>query len=320
MIVFALLAGVTVAAMLRRSPRALAEWLAANAVIAAGWAWWAAISLRQMSAAHTNFDWITPPSLTDAIDITAIAYLPSFQAEVWPAAAAVLAVLAGMIVSVVRHDRRPPVILLAALTVAAPVALVVVSQIKPIFLYRTLYWANGPVTVLAALFIARLEPFRTRRQIFAALLAVEAMFLVSWLAFWHLEAWPTALRSIASTDAHAVVMVEGDAMALAAAHYRPIAPGVQIVELNPRPGQYDGWALGLYQGPRLGAAGAAQLLLRRGRVFALTRGEHDPGWALRRTGVGRPRPSASHHQQPFVWIWRARPQAALSMPSSPSLR
>jgi uncharacterized membrane protein len=73
MIVFALLAGATVAVMLRRSPRALAEWLAANVLIAVGWAWWAAISLRQMSAAYTNFDWIKQPSIRDAVDHTAIA-------------------------------------------------------------------------------------------------------------------------------------------------------------------------------------------------------------------------------------------------------
>jgi uncharacterized membrane protein len=320
MIVFALLAGATVAVMLRRSPRALAEWLAANVLIAVGWAWWAAISLRQMSAAHTNFDWIKQPSIRDAVDQTAIAYLPTFLAEVWPAGAVLLAGLAAMVVTVVRRDRRPTVILLKVLVFLAPATLFALSQIKPIFLYRTLYWANGPATVLIALFVAGLASAQTRRRVFIALLATEALFLAAWLAFWQLEEWPSALRAIASADPHAIVLVEGDAMALAAAHYRPAVSDMSIVELRPRMALFDSWAQGLYQGPHVDAAGAAELLDAHRRLFILTRHGHDPAWALRGVGYGQPWTAASHGRKPLVWVWRARPQAALSMPSSPSLR
>jgi len=306
MIVFAVLAGATVAVTLRRSPRALVEWFAANVLIAGGWAWWAAISIRQATAAHTNFDWIKQPSIRDAVDQTAIAYLPSFLAEVWPAAAVLLAGLAAIVVAVVRRDRRPIVIVLAVLVFAGPVTLFALSQIKPIFLYRTLYWANGPATVLVALFVVGLASAQTRRRVLIGLLATEALFLAAWLAFWQLEEWPSALRAIASVDPHAIVLVEGDAMALAAAHYRPAASDVSIVELRPRTALFDSWAQGLYQGPQVDAAGAAELLTARRRVFVLTRHGHDPAWALRGVGYDQPWPTASRGRQPLVGVWRVR--------------
>jgi len=306
MIVFALLTAVTVAVLLRQFPRAFAEWLATNVVIAIGWAWWASISLSQMVAPHTNFDWIKQPSIRDAVDQTAIAYLPTFLAEIWPAGAVLLTGLAMVVAFVVRRDRRPIVVLLAVLVFVGPMTLFALSQIKPIFLYRTIYWANGPVTVLVALFVAGLAPSPARRRILIALLATEALFMAAWLAFWQLEEWPSALDAIASVDPHAVVLVEGDAMALAAAHYRPAASNLRIVELRPRSAQFDSWAQGLYHGTHVDAAGAAALLKARGRVFSLTRHGHDPSWALRAVGLDQPWTIASHGRKPLVWVWRAR--------------
>jgi mannosyltransferase len=306
MILFAALSGGIVLWLVRRSPRAVADWLLANALILAGWAWWGVISWRQITAPSGNIGWIPVPSLTNALVMTATAYLPPYDLELWPTAALLLALLAGIIVAVVRRDPRPGVILLATLALGAPLALFAISQGTPVFLDRTVYWANGPVTVLVALAIDQLRPGRARRIALPAAISAEALLLVVWLAVRQPERWPQALQAIASVDPHAAVVVEGDAMALAAAHYRPLTPGLDIVALDPRPGQPDRWAQGLYHGAHVDAAGAAAMLARRGRIFSLVRSGHDPAWALQPAGQARAWPAASRDYKPYVWVWRAR--------------
>lgn len=306
MILFAGLSGGIVLLLVRRSLGSVTAWLLANGLILAGWAWWAVISWRQIAAPSGNIGWIAAPSLTDALDMTATAYLPPYELEVWPAAALLLALLAAMIWVGVRRDGRPGVILLAVLALAAPIALFVISQITPVFLDRTLYWANGPVTVLIALAIDWIGSRRARAITLAAMLGFELLFLSVWLAVRQVEQWPRALHVIAATDPRVIVLVEGDAMALAAAHYQPATPHVRIVALEPRPRQFDTWATGLYRGPHVDAADAAALLARRSLVFSLVRSGHDPAWALRSAGSARAWPGASRGYKPYVWVWRAR--------------
>ncbi|HEU4961082.1 MAG TPA: glycosyltransferase family 39 protein [Sphingomonas sp.] len=306
MVVFAALAGVTVLWLVRRDRRAALAWIGANAAILAGWAWWGWISLRQMAAPHTNFGWIAPPSLADALRMTEIAYLPPYVAPAGFAGHALLAALIVAIILVAWRDRRPAVILLAVLALGSPIALALLSQIRPILLPRTLWWASGPVVILVALAVSRARPPRLAVALTAALAVFEAAFLAHWLPARQLEAWPSALDAIARADPHAVVLVEGDAMALAAAHYR--APGLDLVVLDRAEDPTDRWGDGLWRGRRVDSAGAAALLRRQGRLFVLARGDHDPGDALRAAGRGVNWPAASEGEQPFVSAWLATPE------------
>ena len=154
--------------------------------------------------------------------------------------------------------------------------------------------------------------------------------LIHWLPARALEAWPQTLRAVSRSSPHGVLLVEGDAMALAADHYRSVAPNVRIIALNPSLGEGDMWGDGLFAGPHVDAAGAVALLRQEGQLFTLTRADHDPGRLLRHFGHGRLLGTASDEGQPWLTLWTAtanrrappagEPQAALSMPSSPSLR
>ena len=75
--------------------------------------------------------------------------------------------------------------------------------------------------------------------------------------------------------------------------------------LRPPPGGYDHWADGLFAGPHVDSAGAGALLRGQRRLFALVRGDHDPGRVLRASGSGRRLPDASGGRQPWVWVWSA---------------
>jgi len=302
MAVFAALAGMTTLWLVRRDRRAALGWIVANVVILAGWAWWGWISLRQMAMPRTTFDWIASPSLADAARMTETAYLPPYGAPTGIAGHALLAALIVAIVMLAWRDRRPGIVLLAVLAIGAPIVLALLSQIRPILLPRTTWWGSGLAVVLVAVALSRARPQRLAVALTAALVLFEAAFLVHWLPARQLEAWPSALDAIARADPNAVVLVEGDAMALAAAHYRPA--GIGLVALD-RPDPSDRWGDGLWRGRHVGPAGAAMLLRQHGRLFVLARGDHDPGAVLRAVGHGADWPAASGGRQPFVSVWTA---------------
>ncbi|MGN6374084.1 MAG: glycosyltransferase family 39 protein [Sphingomonas sp.] len=322
MIVFVALVGGATSWLLRRDARALAGWIIANAAVALSWSWWAWISLGQVRSA-SGVNWIAPVTPGSAVRITEVAYLPPYLAARGGATALLLVALAVGIVLLAWRDRRPPVILLAVLALAAPATLYVLSLIKPILLPRTLYWAAGPVVVLVALALARLASRRVAVAALGVLLVIEAAFVIHWMPVRQDEDWPGALRAVAARDPHAVLLVEGDAMAVAAAHYQALAPGVRLVMLR-QPTGGDRWAVDGFSGRSLDAAEARMLLRREHRLFALVRADHDPGPALAGAGQGRLIRSATRNRQPWLWEWQASspaaPHAALSMPSSPSLR
>lgn len=307
MILFVALANPAMLWLLRRDFRALLRWIAANAVVALLWSWWAWISLGQAEAGGIGFSWIARPDAIAALEMTAVIYLPLYLAagEVAFAPLLVLAWLVGLAWFAAR-DRRPAVVLLATLAVGAPLLLWAVSQKMPIFLPRTLFWAAGPMTVLLAVALAGLPSRSIRSTLGLLLLALQAGALLRWLPMRETEAWPQALAAIARADPQAVVLVQGDAMGVAARHYlRVQAPGLRIVIVE-RPGTIDRWAEGLASAPRIDAAGARAILMRHGQVFTLVRGEYDPGRLLAAAGVEQPLPEATQGRRPLLSLWRAR--------------
>lgn len=329
MIVFVALANVAVLLLVRRRT-ALMSWLMANAIVALGWAWWGSITFVQATGAQSSIGWIAKPTVSQATAITEQAYLPTYLASSGLASHLLLAFLVIGVAALAWRDRRPAVIALAVLALGAPVAMFALSQIKPIFLVRTLYWGSNPAWILVACALAGVTPRRWSITAIGLLLVFEAAMLIHWLPARALEAWPQTLRAVARSSPHGVLLVEGDAMALAADHYRSVAPGVRIIALNPSLGEGDMWGDGLFAGPHVDAAGAVALLRQEGRLFTLTRADHDPGRLLRHFGHGRLLGTASDEGQPWLTLWTAtanrrappagEPQAALSMPSSPSLR
>jgi 4-amino-4-deoxy-L-arabinose transferase-like glycosyltransferase len=311
MILFIALANLAMLSLLRRDRRALATWLAANAVVALLWSWWGWISLAQAGAPDPTFGWIERPDLVEALRMTSVIYLPFYLAAEKVVFAPLLALAwLGGIAWFAARDRRPAVLLLAAFAIGAPLLLWGLSQFVPIFLPRTLFWASGPMTVLLAAALVRLPQPRLRLVLGLAL-ALEAGALLRWLPARESEAWPQAVAAIERMDPHAVVMVQGDAMGVATWHYLK-SSGLRLVIL-PRPaGGEDGWAEGLVAAPHIDAAAARAMLAQEGAVFTFARGNYDPAKLLAGVGVERPIPAATRGRHPHLSLWRARqPDAAI---------
>lgn len=305
MILFVALANLAMLWLLRRDRSGLAMWLAANAAIALLWSWWAWISLGQAAAGGAGFSWIARPDAIAALNMTAVIYLPLYLAAGKVVFAPLLALAwLGGLAGFAARDRRPAVLLLATLAVATPPLLWALSQKLPIFLPRTLFWAAGPMAVLVAVALARLSSPRIRLLLLGLLLALQLGALQRWLPAREPEAWPQAIAAIARIDPHAIIMVQGDAMGVATRHY--LKPGLRMV-IVPRPaGGPDRWAEGLVAVPHVDAAAARALLVRNGTVFALARGDYDPGALLAPAGLKQAFPAATQGRQPYLSQWRAR--------------
>ncbi|TGX53471.1 hypothetical protein E5A73_11580 [Sphingomonas gei] len=312
MVVFVALANVAMLWLLRRDPRALARWLAANAGVALLWSWWGWISLGQAGAAASTFGWIARPDPGAALEMTAVIYLPLYLAaeKIAVAPLLVLAWLGGLGWFAVR-DRRPMVVLLAILAVGAPVALWTLSQKLPIFLPRTLFWAAGPMLVLLAVALAGQRARPVRLALIAVILALQVGATLRWLPMRESEAWPQAVAAMAKADPQAVLLVEGDAMGVAARHYVDAARArLRLVIVSHPAGGSDRWAEGLVSAPRIDAHAARALLVRRGHFFTLKRGDYDPARLLVTVGIEQPLGGTTEARQPGLSLWRARPVAA----------
>lgn len=305
MVLFVALANLAMLWLLRRNRPGLAMWLAANAAIALLWSWWAWISLGQAAAGGAGFSWIARPDAIAALNMTAVIYLPLYLAAEKVAFAPLLALAwLGGLAWFAARDRRPAVVLLATLAVAAPLLLWALSQKLPIFLPRTLFWAAGPMAVLVAVALASLPSSRIRLLLLGLLLALQVGALPRWLPAREPEAWPQAIAAIERIDPHAIVLVQGDAMGVATRHY--LKPGLRMV-IVPRPaGGPDRWAEGLVAAPHVDAAAARAMLVREGTVFTLARGDYDPGTLLAPVGLKQPLPAATRGRQPYLSRWRAR--------------
>ncbi|MBO9622079.1 MAG: glycosyltransferase family 39 protein [Sphingomonas sp.] len=282
MALFVVLANLAMLWLLRRDRRALAWWLATNLAVALLWSWWAWISLEQIRTGGGGFAWIDRPSLGRGLLTTATVYLPLYTVGENLLVAPLLALVwIGGIAWLGLRDRRPAMGLLATLAAGAPPLLWLVSQWVPMLLERTLFWAAGPMIVLLAVALAGIKVRRVGLALLGLLLAVETAALLHWLPERESEAWPQALAEAARIDPGGVLLVESDAMGVAAERYLP-GTGLRLVVLDLPGDGFDRWAQGLSRAPHVDRAGAQTLLARRGRLLILKRSVHDPAVALYR--------------------------------------
>ena len=256
---FAAIAATTMIWFLRADRWALLRWLAANSVVLALWGWWVAISLRQIAQPVTNIDWIQAPSIREALDMTAVAYLPMYLRAPGPFSVFLLAGLFAGVGKWVFQARRPEVTLLAVLAAGAPLLLFVISQEIPIFLPRTLSWASGPTYVLIALAVGRIPSRLIAGASTVVLLSYSAIGLAAWMPDREREQWRQSVAAMESLGSTAV-LVSDDAVALAIEKYRTQTSGmVPIVVQSPK-AQHERWSDGLYSGPHVSAESASRLI------------------------------------------------------------
>lgn len=300
---FVLLANLAMSWLLRRDRPALLRWIGINAVVGLVWAWWASITLRQLAGGQGSIAWIERPDLAAGWRIIGRAYAFPVAPDGGVGTSLALTLLLGAILWLAWRDRRPAITMLAALALGAPVLLFMISQRVPILLPRTLSWAAGIATVLLAVAIAEIRSRPLAVALVGLLLALEAITLTRWLPVRQKESWREAVAAVAQSNPAPMLLVQGDAMAVAALHYGPAMP---VVVLSRDPADGDRWADGMVPGlVHVDGSGARTLLRGNRDLFTLARADSDPAPQL--AGIAAAVPVAVHgDRQPFVSRWRPR--------------
>lgn len=303
LVLFVLLANLAMAWLLRRDRPAVLRWIGINALVGLAWAWWASITLRQLVGGHGSIAWIERPDLAAGWRIIGRAYAFPVAPDGGVGTSLALTLLVGAILWLAWRDRRPAVTMLAVLALGAPVLLFAISQRVPILLPRTLSWAAGIATVLLAVAIVRIRFRPVAAALVGLLLVLEAITLMRWLPIRQKESWQEAITAVARSSPAPVLLVQGDAMAVAASHYGPALP---VVVLSRDPGDGDRWADDMVPGLVHADGSGARALLRGDRdLFTLTRADSDPAPQLAAVAVATPI-AVQGDRQPFVSRWRLR--------------
>ncbi|MEO6248756.1 MAG: glycosyltransferase family 39 protein [Sphingomicrobium sp.] len=297
---FVVLANAAMLLLLRRDRRALAQWFAANVLLALIWGWWGWITLRQLGAPH-NFSWITVPSLAQAWRTTSIALVPLYlRSDTAGGSALLAAMLGGSGIYAVRRAQAETS-LLAILALGAPLLLFAVSQKTPVLLPRTLFWASGPLFSLLAAAIVSITERRMALFVAALAIVLSAVGLAAWYPDGQQEQWPAAAAVLDRRATERDIWVADDAVALALVHYLPNARA-RIIVVD-RPGApHERWAAGLFPGRHIGAPEAGRRFGEQCHVAVLARGDYDPGPLLVALKA-RPTAIGSRARNPLVWLW-----------------
>jgi mannosyltransferase len=300
LVVFVLLANAAMLALLRKDRAAIARWIAANALLALAWSWWGWMTLRQLAGPHSPA-WIVSPTPGEAWQVVKTAFLPLYVRSSTSGGDLLLAIMAGGVAWFAILRRRGEIGLLAALALGAPVVLLAISEITPVLVPRTLYWASGPFTALLPAAIAGIADRRVSAIVAAALIALSAIGLAAWFPERQTEQWPSAAATLANDARGLPILVADDSVALALAHYLPEASDrILILEVSGAP--HEHWARGLFQRRRVDAAGARQLLQENCRIAVLLRGFYNPSLVLAAAG-GRAMAIGSGAQTPLTALW-----------------
>jgi 4-amino-4-deoxy-L-arabinose transferase-like glycosyltransferase len=264
----------------RRRREAL-EWFLANAVVLAACAWWIGITVRQLQAGAEPIGWIEPTSLRDAAMKTAHVFATRSLDSVNIILAAVFAGLIGWGAWRLDLDRR---VLAAVIGVGAPLVLFLVSLKQPVFMERTLYWAQTIYFPCLAVGILSLPVRQIRGPVAAACIAILLVDAVDWRRTDYREPWRdiAAVLTERAGPGDAILAYSSDAAVNLDYYCRRLGCGGAKVFALKISAQGREVLASSFDGHEVHSANAERLLSGHQRIWVMQRGfEEDPALVLR---------------------------------------
>jgi len=170
----------------QRNRREAIAWIATNAIVLIVCAWWIGITLRQLQAGAEQIAWIEPTSIQHAAMKTAHVFATRSLAPLNLILAAVFAGLIGWGAWRLDLERR---VLAAVFGIGVPLILFVISLKQPVFMERTLYWAQTVYFSCLAVGILSLPLRQIRAPVAAACIAILLIDAVHWRQTDYREPW-----------------------------------------------------------------------------------------------------------------------------------
>jgi len=268
------------------TPRRLGDalgWIGANLVVLALWAWWVMITIRQVQTGAETVSWIPSPTIKDTIAIMAhVVATRSFEiANIMFAAAFGAVMLWGWWKLPI--ERRVLTLVFGA---GVPFVLLAISLAKPIFLERTLFWAQFSYLALLGVGVVTLPWARWRVAVAALVALVLVVDALNWSRVAYREPWRDIARILREQAQPGDVVLAGDAFSAVNFDYYcrrdgcgdlPVLAGASVRGKRGM-GQF-------YEGPELSADNATALLADYRRVWVVVRTTENPSALLQHVAV-----------------------------------
>jgi 4-amino-4-deoxy-L-arabinose transferase-like glycosyltransferase len=264
----------------QRNWRYAIEWIAANAIVLIACLWWVGITLRQVQGGAEQIAWIESPSMRDAAMKTAHVFATRSLGAFNLILAAVFAALIGWGAWRLDVERR---VLVAIFGVGVPLVLFVISLKQPVFMERTLYWAQAIYFPCLAVGVLSLPVRQIRAPLAATCVAALAIDAIHWRQTDYREPWRDIARVLTERAApqDAILAYSADAAVNLEYYCRRLGcGGAKVFALRIRAQGREVLA-GSFAGAEVHDATAKQLLSDHQRIWVLQRGlEEDPAAIL----------------------------------------
>lgn len=202
-------------------------WIGANLLILLAAGWWLSITIWQMSHAR-NLDWIGLPTLAGVTRQLLTIYGPAaliFRAAWLDQMATLLAsvIMIAALATMAWRYRRAPALLLVICAVGAPVALFLLSFVKPVMIPRAFFWAGGPLMLCIAIGLASIANRKVALTLLGLLLAISFAGTASMVDRADGEPFKQIVEDLAQHDPSAVVIANSMDSGLALQRYCRLA-------------------------------------------------------------------------------------------------
>jgi uncharacterized membrane protein len=292
-----------------RNRASLWAWFVANAVVALGAAWWAMVTLQQLSTTRANFDWIPRPSLLGfALNV----WWGDFPHDLGLIGAALAVAVLVLAWRGLRHLDRPASVLVALFGFGAPLALYAVSQVQPVLLPRTVFWTHVPILIAAAAGIAAEADRRRGQFILVAVVVIATIDSFAMHEARGKEPWRELITALNRELTHRdLVVFDTPSIGAILDYYcgkvtcdfaiAAIASGQSATRAG------DRWAVDAYRGPSLDAQAARLVISRYDRIIELRRGTLDPNPLLQQMANSLGPLSTGIELPPYIIARRWKP-------------
>lgn len=298
-----------------REPDVAVRWILANGLCFLAWLWWGWITLKQMDVPQPNYGWIVRPDLREAVRMTASVFFPS---RLGPA---FYPVCLGLLTATILGLRRLPAeraLLLVVFGFGGPLLFGIISLWVPVLLPRTVLWAQFAVVLALATGLAAL-PGRWRAATLTLVMAL--LFVDSFVSQRRgKEPWREFISALQRhMGPRDLLLFTKDAHGAHLQHYcRGPACQLQVMQVRVPGVDYDHWAEGFYQGPRVHPEDLASVLAGHDKVYTLSRYQDDPSSVVEPLAREE---SANHLELPFsqilrVRVWRVSPPGKEAPPAA----
>ena len=253
-------------------------WIGANLLVAALWAWWALITVRQIQSGAETVSWIPAPTLRDTVAILShIVATRSFEIANVLAAAGFGALMAWGWWKL-PLERRVFALVFGA---GVPLVLLAISLARPIFLERTVFWVQYVYFGLLAVGVLSLPWARWRPGVLALLALVLFADSLNWSRVAYREPWREIAAILRAEAGPRDAVLTYNTLGALNFDYYCREDGCGDVEVLAQATPRGGFGMGeFYRGPQIDLSNAASIVSAYDRIWVIARTEDDPSVVL----------------------------------------